>query len=139
MADEAVLIFETARPIPFIVSDSVAITKGALLELTDPMTAATASSDDGVVAGIAAESKVASDGRIQLAVYTEGIFRVLSGGTIALGDLCKLNASTKANEVIALVATAGAAEEVIGRCLETVSDTNTFLMELKPGKEEWPA
>ena len=73
MADEAVLVFETAPPIPFTVADGTAITKGALLELTDPMTAATATSDDGVVAGIAAESKVASDGRTTLAVYTSGI------------------------------------------------------------------
>lgn len=130
MADEAVLIFETALPIPFTVADNAAIAKGALLKLTDPMTAIISTGADDVMAGIAAEAKIANDGVTKLAVYRQGVFRILAGGAIALGENVKSNASVKSNEVLKVTPATNAVENVLGTCLETVSDTDTFLMEL---------
>ena len=132
MADEAVLMIETAPPIPFTVSDSTGIEKGAILKMTDPMTAIISSGTDDVIAGIAAEEKIASDGRTSIGVYRAGIFRVLAGGSITVGDQLKSNAGTKANEVLTAT-NATLSGKSLGIALETAADTNTFLMDLMPG------
>ena len=67
MANEAVLIFETSVPIPFTVANGTGIEKGTLLTLTDPFTAEAFNASGGAVAGIAAEEKIASDGKVRLA------------------------------------------------------------------------
>ena len=129
MADEAELIIETELPIMFTCADGTGIAKGAILVMTDPMTAALAAGSEDIVAGIAAEEKIASDGKTKIAVYREGIFRVLAGGAITVGDAVITNAGTATNEVL----TAGVnAEDILGVALETAADTDTFLMELQP-------
>ena len=130
MANETVLMIETELPIQFTVADGVGIEKGAILTMSDPMTAATCTTDEAVIAGIAAEEKIASDGNTKLAVYRRGVFRVLAGGAITVGDALITNAASGAsNEVV----TAGVnAEDILGIALETAADTNTFLMELGP-------
>ena len=139
MADEATLVFETALPIPHTCANGTGIEKGAILELTDPMTAILSSNNDGIMAGIAAEEKIANDGKTKISVYTKGIFRVLAGGAVALGENVKSNAGVKANEVIPVVPATSAVENVLGRCLETVSDTNTFLLDLNIFQMKDPA
>ncbi len=128
MAFEAVLIFETALPVPFTVADGTAIPKGTLLKLTDPMTAIIVSGDGDAFAGVAAEAKIASDGRIKLPVYRQGIFRMFAGGTITVGGSIQVEGTT-ANEVIA-GATGKDGAEIIGTALETVAAQESFLMEL---------
>lgn len=130
MANETVLMIETELPIQFTVADGTGIEKGAILTMSDPMTAALCAGDEDVIAGIAAEEKIASDGNTKLAVYRRGVFRVLAGGAITVGDALITNASSGAsNEVV----TAGVnAEDIIGIALETAADTDTFLMELGP-------
>lgn len=133
MASEATLVIETAPPIPFTVADGTGIEKGAILKLTDPMTAALADGDDDFVAGIAAEEKIASDGKVRLAVYREGIFKVLAGAAITIGDAVSTFASSGAtNEVHEAPATA-VSSKTLGISLEAADDTNTFLIELRPG------
>ena len=131
MADEATLIFETELPIPFTVADGTGIEKGAILKMTDPMTAALADGDGDVVAGIAAEEKIASDGKVKLGVYRRGIFKVLAGvGSITVGLTMDTHASTGAtNEVAIAPVTTG---HRLGFALETAGDAETFLMELFP-------
>ena len=69
MADECTLVFETGLPIPFTCADGTGIEKGAVLLLTDPMTVATTTGDNDEVAGIAAEEKIADDGKTTIPVY----------------------------------------------------------------------
>tara|TARA_R100000501_G_C2626258_1_gene119927 strand:+ start:694 stop:1104 length:411 start_codon:yes stop_codon:yes gene_type:complete len=134
MASEAVLIHETELPIPFTVADGTGIEKGALLKMTDPMTAALADGDNDIVAGIAAEEKIASDGKTKLAVYRGGVFRVLAGTSISIGEAVNTHASTGATNEVAVAGTND--ENVLGVALETAADTDTFLMELRPTRME---
>ena len=95
MANEAVLVFETEKPIPFTCADGAGIEKGALLTLTDPFTVATSSADNQVFAGVAAEEKIANDGKVKIGVYMRGIFKlkVDAGDTTTVGQDCVLRAA----------------------------------------------
>ena len=129
MTNEAVLIYETSIPIPFTVADGTGIEKGAILKMTDPMTASLAVADEDIIAGIAASEKIASDGKTKLGVYRSGIFKVLGSGNITVGDALITVASATGN----IVLTAGVnAEDIVGIALETATDGQTLLMELKP-------
>lgn len=131
MANEATLVIETAPPIPFTCADGTGIEKGAILKLTDPMTASLADGDGDIIAGIAAAEKIANDGNTTIPVYREGIFRVLAGASgITAGVALDTHASTGAANEVAPAPVNG--ENVLGISLETASDTHTFLMELKP-------
>src|SRR3972149_3419150 len=128
MANEAVLIFETEAPIPFTVANATGIEKGALLAMTDPMTAILVSADGTeALAGIAAEEKIASDGKTKIGVYRRGIFKILAGGAVTVGESVISNGATLANEVITAAVNS---ENIVGIALETVADTETFLVEL---------
>lgn len=76
-------------PIDYTVADGTARNKGQLLALTSSRTAATPSNNTSYKCGIAAREKVASDGRPNLAVYTEGRFFIyVSGAVVAGQQLC---------------------------------------------------
>jgi hypothetical protein len=77
MANEATLWMELDLPIPFTVADGAGIEKGTVCKMSDPMTAAAATADNDVFAGIAAEEKIASDGRTKLGLYRRGIFKMV--------------------------------------------------------------
>jgi len=66
MANEATLMIEMDLPIPLTVADGAGIEKCTVLKLTDPMTAAACSADNDVFIGIAAEEKIANDGKTKL-------------------------------------------------------------------------
>jgi hypothetical protein len=88
MANEATLIYETDLPIPFTVADGAGIEKGTVCKMTDPMTAAACSADNDVFAGIAAEEKIANDGRTKLGLYLRGIFKMVieAGNSTTVGQ-----------------------------------------------------
>lgn len=131
MANEAVLIFETELPIPFTVADGTGIEKGTLLKMTEPMTAIINSGAEDLVAGIAAEEKIASDGRTKLAVYRGGIFKVVTAAAVTCGDV--LSWSATANKVQASTKTS-VNSKTAGIALETSGgDNETILMELRIG------
>lgn len=130
MAFELVLIHEQDVPIPFTVADGVGIEKGTLLELSDPMTVAKVAGAAPLIIGVAAEEKIASDGKTKLGVYMRGIFKATAGGTITVGDGCIGESGT--NEL--LTSTAAADEvEVCGISLESATDGQTFLIYLNVG------
>ncbi len=131
MALETTLIVETAPPIQFTVANGTGIEKGAVLKLSDPMTAATTTGDTDAVAGIAAEEKIASDGKTKLAVYREGIFKGYAGaaGVVVGMGIITDTATGAANELV--VADINS-EHIVGIALETAADGETFLFELKP-------
>jgi len=134
MASETTLIYETEVPIPFTCADGTGIEKGAILKMTDPMTASLADGDGDIIAGIAATEKIANDGNTKIAVYRGGIFKGLAGAGITVGQALDTHASTGATNEIAPAPVGG--DYILGTSLETASDTHTFLFELKPSSRD---
>lgn len=132
MTNETTLIVETEPPIMMTCADGVGIEKGTLLQLADPLTASAQSGANDVIAGIAAEEKIASDGKTKIAVYRRGIFKGLCGdvGNIAVGVAIDTHASTGATNELAS-APAGASQ-IVGVSFEAAADEDTFLFELNP-------
>jgi len=131
MADEAVLIHELEPPIPFTCADGTGIEKGAILEISDPMTVATTNGDSDKIIGIAAAEKIASDGQTKIPVYLRGVFKFTAGaGGITVGRAFRTDTATgSANEVVIAAANE---EGIIGTALETATDRQTFLGLLNP-------
>jgi len=81
----AELMIETALPIMMTCADA-AIPKGTVLKLATPYTVSACSADNDLFGGIAAEEKISGDGKLQIAVYREGIFKVEAGaGGVTVG------------------------------------------------------
>lgn len=119
----AILAVELESPVMFTCADGVAIPKGTILKLSDPMTVAASSADNDVFAGIAAEEKIASDGKTKIAVYLRGIFICESNGTTTVGK----NQVIKAlNELADSTAADNDLGYVVGKALETAADGETF-------------
>ena len=131
MALELTLILETELPIPFTVADGAGIEKGTLLTMSDPMTAAGCTTDNAIIAGIAAEEKIANDGNTKLAVYRGGIFKATIGAAgCTVGDALISDCNTgDPNEI---VVADDSSENILGTALETATDLQTALIELKP-------
>jgi len=124
----ATLVFETELPISFIVADGDAIEKGDAVKLTTPFTVALSSANNDVFGGIAAEEKIASDGKTKIAVYRGGIFRVESGTTgCTVGKSATIEAKNEFTDGAATDAENGI---VFGHFLETGTDGQFVLMEL---------
>lgn len=133
MALEWTLIHEIEKPIPYTCADGTGIEKGALLKIVDPATVATSDGDADVIAGIAAEEKIASNGVTQIGVYKRGIFKATAGGSITVGDGLINNASSgAANEVITATAAADDSQ-IFAIAEETASDTHTLRVYLNVG------
>ena len=118
MANEAVLLIETELPIPFTCDNGTGIEKGTLLKMTDPMTVAATTAADEVFAGVAAEEKIASDGKTKIGVYMKGIFKmtVVAGGTTTVGNEVVLGGANQIDHFDTLDREVG---KTIGRALET--------------------
>lgn len=131
MALETQIIFQTGLPIPMTCADGATIEKGAILTLSDPMTVASCVTDNAIVAGIAAEEKIANDGKTTISVFREGIFRgTIGAGGCTVGDALITDCSTGDPNEMALAD--DASENILGTALETATDLQTFLFELKP-------
>ncbi len=128
MANEAVIIelFNGGRPIRYACADGTTIEKGAILSLTDGRVAVNASGAGAVVAGIAAAEKVANDGALTIAVYTDGIFDLTcaAAGTATLGSYVR---SAAANNTITVASTLDhETGKTIGKALETGSNNEVI-------------
>ena len=130
MADEAVLWMEFDLPIPFTVADGAGIEKGTLCKMTDPMTAAASSADNDVFAGIAAEEKIASDGRTKLGLYRRGIFKMKVAGaaTATAGKDAVIKGANLVGDYTTLDDEVG---YKIGKFLETGAAGETVLVMLQ--------
>jgi len=131
MALETTLIVETEVAVPMTVANGTGIEKGAVLLLTDPNTASTTTGDTDACAGIAKTEKIASDGNTALAVYKRGIFRGFAGaaGVTAGAAIITDTGTGAANELVNADVNS---ENIVGRALETATDTQSFLFELNP-------
>lgn len=132
MANEAVLMWETEQPIPFTCADGTGIEKGAVLKMTDPMTVALADGDEDIFGGIAAEEKIASDGKTKIAVYRGGVFKMLGEGNIAVGDTLSTSGSTGGANAVQTSTASSVAGKTIGTALETSADGQTLMVEIRP-------
>ncbi|MBU1446649.1 DUF2190 family protein [Patescibacteria group bacterium] len=131
MADETTLVFEMSKPVPFTCADGTGIEKGAVLEISDPFTVAVTNGDGDPIAGIAAEEKIANDGKVKIGVYVDGIFRGTAGlaGVTAGQGLETDTATGSANELVVIAA---GEDDCVGMALETATDRETFLFRLNP-------
>jgi len=126
MANEAVLVFETERPIPMTCADGAGIEKGAALKIADPMTVSVSSGDNEAFGGIAAEEKIASDGKVKIGVYFGGVFKMLVGAAgITVGKPVVYSA---ANTVVDTTAADNDLGYTIGKALETAANGETALI-----------
>ena len=131
MANEHVLYRETHLPVSYTVSDSTGIEKGTLLRETDPNTAVAISATKQAIAGVAAYEKIASNGQTRLAVYQGGQFKAVASGSITVGD--GLVSDHTGNKLVSSSAQTGLSGSlIVGMALETATDGETFLYELRP-------
>jgi len=127
------LVFEQAVPVPFIVSNAAAIEKGTLLKVADGMIASASDGDIDVICGVAAEEKIANDGKTKIAVYMRGIFKATCGGNCTVGVGLMSHSNTgDANDVIDAT-NAAVGYKCLGTALDTGTDGETILVELMPG------
>lgn len=126
MANEAVLVYELEPAVPFTCSNSTGIEKGTVLKLSDPFTVAATSADNDIVAGIAAEEKIANDGKTTIAVYLRGIFKMVASST---ASTVGLNQVIKGANTIGDYTTLDDEKGyVIGKALETIANGETGLV-----------
>src|SRR3990167_10965482 len=131
MADEASIFIQTQLPIDFTVADATAITKGAVLQLNDPMTAIAPTANNAMVAGIAAADKIASDGVTKLPVYRSGFFVMTGSGNITAGD--PVGTVTGLNRVVSNVGQLQlSGSRILGIAQETSTNGETLVIELRP-------
>lgn len=133
MALEWTIDTELEPAVSFTVADNAGIEKGSLMELSDPMTVTVNNGNiDGII-GVAAEEKVANDGKTKIGVYMRGIFICTAGASITVQDLLMNNAAAGAvNEVIPATAAADGAQ-IFAIALETAADTDTLKVLLNVG------
>jgi len=131
MADEAIiveLLGNGGDPVRYTVADGTGIEKGTLMELEDPRTMKKVSGAGVVIAGIAAAEKVANDGSTTLAVYTNGLFELKCGasGTATLGSMVRSAGSD--NTITVATTLDNETGKVIGKALETGSNSEVILV-----------
>lgn len=128
MADECTLILERS-PAESWIATTTAIEKGAVLVGTTPMTAALATTDGAIVAGIAQSEKIAGD--LAVAIYRDGLFTGVAGvAGVTFGVAIQTDATTSSTN--RLVDADVNSENIMGTCLETASSGVRFTFELKP-------
>jgi len=121
---------ETELPVNFKCADGAGIAKGSILKLTESMTAIITSGQGDMVAGIAAEEKIANDGKTSIKVYMGGIFKGTAGAAVLIG--IGLMTDATANKLETTTGKTGAAQ--LGYALEAPSgDGQTFMFRLNPG------
>jgi len=130
MADETTLMVETELPVNFKCADGTGIAKGAILKLTESMTAIINSGAKDPVCGIAAEEKIANDGKVTIKVYMGGLFKGTAEAAILIG--APLSVGATANRIQTATGSNGAT--VFGIALEAPSGAaQTFIFKLALG------
>lgn len=128
------LYIETEAPIAMTCADGTGIEKGTLLKLSDPFTVAASDGDTDVIAGVAAEEKIANDGKTKIAVWRTGYFVATCGGVCTVGkSLMSYSSTGDANDVIDGT-NAATYSELLGTALETGADGETIIVHLCPGR-----
>jgi len=131
VALEATLLVELEPAVGFTVADGAGIEKGSFLKIADPNTVSQAGADNDAVVGIAAEEKIASDGKTTIGVYLRGIFKgTIGAGGCTAGDALICDSGTGDDNEMATADVNS--EQIIGRALETGTDLQTIKFLLQP-------
>ena len=130
MALEAELYYELELPVPMTCADGAGIEKGALLKLNDDATVTTSGADSDHIVGIAANEKVANDGRTSISVYLRGIFIGFAGTDgVSVGEAIRMDSGSAPNEFsVAAINEEG----IVGTAWATASDGERFKFILNP-------
>ena len=104
------------EPRRFAVADSTNVSKGQLLQLTDPRTVSNILVYGAATAGVALFEKVAGDGETSMSCLTQGIFEVTASNALVID--AEVGMAVEDNEVIPMTLVSGS---IIGRILETAS------------------
>jgi len=132
MANEAILLFETALPIPFTVANAGGIEKGAAVALIDPMSVSGATASTDVAGGFTGAEKIASNGETKIDVYREGIFKIRLSGSVNVGDPLTVTDVSPNCFVKYDIGDTVSGSRVWGTALETGTAGESIKMELKP-------
>jgi len=80
--------------IPYKVANASAIAKNAVCELSSPMTVVSQTNADKPIVGVAAEEKVANDGKVWISVITNAVVKATVKTDVTVG----LNVSMDADD-----------------------------------------
>ena len=131
MADEHELLVETHIPINFTKSTSEAVEQGAILKMTNPMTATIGAGDGDICVGVVHTEVTAAEGSPSVSIYRGRIFRATAGvAGVTFGECVQLDATTSAAN--RLVDCDAQSEQIVGICFETAAAGNRFVYELMP-------
>ena len=126
----AVLVVETELPIMMTCADA-AIAKGQCLTLADPFTVSATAGANALFGGIAAEEKISGDGKLTIAVYRGGIFKLEAGTSgVSVGKPIIIEANNEFKDTAADNSDLG---YIWGKSFETATDGQTFLAEIGRG------
>lgn len=78
--------------IPYTVATGDVIAKGAVCTLTTPMTIVNQTAADVPTAGIAAEEKTATDGKVTLSIITNAVIKVKVKSGVTVGLMVSMDA-----------------------------------------------
>jgi len=113
----------------YTIADGTSVSKGQLLELTDPRTAVAMTARGQMVAGVASEEHLASVGITSISCWTNGVFLATASGSIAVGSA--LIAGTAGNAVSSgAISTVASGAVVLGYCLNAPADNGTAQVRL---------
>lgn len=135
MTNEAVLKIETHLPINFTCSTHVTIEKGAVVKITNPMTAVLSAGDGDLVAGIVQSEKLAAEtSQDSVAVYRGGIFLMTVSGSVSAGQTLATDSSTTGSNILAIAAATDVDTETFGTAMQDhAGAASQILVELNPG------
>lgn len=106
-------------------ADGTGIAKGDLLKLTTPNTAAAATADNDVCAGIAWMEKVANDGSTEIVAALDGTWGITtSAAAITVGEDVGINGANEIKKYTTLDREKGL---VLGKSLETIGASATVI------------
>jgi len=108
-------------PVRYTVADGASISKGTLLQLTDPRTASRGDGAERQWAGVASMDKLANDGSTSISCWTNGVFDATASGTITTGDAVA-GAAGAVVSAIKRAITGASGANIIGYALETATD-----------------
>ena len=115
------LLGDQGNVVDYTVSDGTGISKGDLLKFADPRTASVGA---GAAAGIAAADKEASDGAVNLGVYTYGIFDLQTNMVITAGNYVAISSGNLIKAATSADASSGL---ILGQALETAAGSGDVI------------
>lgn len=135
MANEAVVLKRVTIPISVTCADGTGIEQGTVLKYADPNTVSASTGTSDIIAGIAYNEKIASDGNTQIAVLQGpgDMLKMKCSGNITAGDPVG-TLTGYPNYVTSLYLVSGLSrQQRLGYARETGTNGETIKVELNRG------